>query len=343
MTGLSTLCYIERNHDGKDEVLMLHRIIKPHDVNHGKWIGVGGHFEADESPEECLLREVYEETGYTLTSYRFRGIVTFVSGDGVTEYMHLFTADGFTGTPHDCDEGVLKWVERDKVLSLNLWEGDRVFFRLLNEEPEFFSLKLVYDGHNHLVSATENGKPLELLDILNEDGSKTGIVRERGVAHRDGSLHGTVHIWIVRKNNVGDWEVLLQKRALQKDSNPGAYDISSAGHISSGEDILPSALRELKEELGIEAAPDDLKYIGKHRGSFKAVFHGHPFVDNELSQVYLYTKPVDVDALTLQPEEVSAVKWMSVKDCHEQVKNGTLQNCIYESEFAMVEAALKTL
>ena len=159
MTGLSTLCYIER--DGK--YLMLHRTVKKNDVNKDKWIGVGGHFEADESPEECLLREVREETGYTLTSFRFRALVTFVSGDGVTEYMSLFTADGFTGTPIPCNEGELEWVDKEEVLRLNLWEGDRIFLRLLNESEDFFSLKLVYDGSGGLVSAALNGAPLEHL------------------------------------------------------------------------------------------------------------------------------------------------------------------------------------
>lgn len=159
MTGLSTLCYIER--DGK--YLMLHRTVKKNDVNKDKWIGVGGHFEADESPEECLLREVREETGYTLTSFRFRAIVTFVSGDGVTEYMSLFTADGFAGTPIPCNEGELEWVDKEEVLRLNLWEGDRIFLRLLNESEDFFSLKLVYDGSGGLVSAALNGAPLEHL------------------------------------------------------------------------------------------------------------------------------------------------------------------------------------
>ena len=142
MTGLSTLCYIEK--DGK--YLMLHRTVKENDVNKEKWIGVGGHFEKDESPEECLLREVREETGYTLTSWRYRGIVTFVSGDGVTEYMSLFTADGFQGDPIPCDEGELAWVDIDQVETLNIWEGDKIFFRLLAQDRPFFSLKLVYDG-----------------------------------------------------------------------------------------------------------------------------------------------------------------------------------------------------
>lgn len=156
MPELSTLCYIEK--DGK--YLMLHRTVKENDVNRDKWIGVGGHFEADESPEECLLREVREETGYTLTSYQFRGIVTFISGNGVTEYMSLFTADKFEGKPVACDEGELEWVDKNKVFDLNIWEGDKIFFKLLNETREFFSLKLVYDGHDRLVSASLNGKDM---------------------------------------------------------------------------------------------------------------------------------------------------------------------------------------
>ncbi|MGX8687818.1 MAG: NUDIX hydrolase, partial [bacterium] len=116
---LSTLCYMEK--DG--QYLMLHRVVKKNDVNKDKWIGVGGHFEEDESPEDCLLREVREETGYRLLSWRFRGIVTFVSGNGVTEYMHLFTSDSFEGEPAPCDEGVLEWVDIEKVWNLNLWEG----------------------------------------------------------------------------------------------------------------------------------------------------------------------------------------------------------------------------
>lgn len=156
MEGLSTLCYIE---DG-GRYLMLHRTVKERDVNKDKWIGVGGHFEPGESPEECLLREVREETGYHLTSYRFRGIVTFLSGDGVTEYMHLFTADGFEGTPIECDEGELEWVPTGRIESLNIWEGDKIFFRLLAEDRPFFSLKLVYDGAGGLVSAVLDGQAL---------------------------------------------------------------------------------------------------------------------------------------------------------------------------------------
>ncbi len=156
MTGLSTLCYIIQ--DGR--YLMLHRTVKKNDVNKDKWIGVGGHFEEGESPEECLLREVKEETGYTLTSYRYRGIVTFISGNGVTEYMSLFTADEFEGEPIPCEEGELAWVPVKDVYQLNIWEGDKIFFRLLEEREEFFSLKLVYDGHDGLVSVLLDGKPI---------------------------------------------------------------------------------------------------------------------------------------------------------------------------------------
>ena len=156
--SLSTLCYIEK--DG--QYLMLHRTVKKNDVNKDKWIGVGGHFEADESPEECLLREVWEETGYTLTSWKYRAIVTFVSGNGVTEYMSLFTADAFTGEPIACNEGELVWVNKEDVVTLNIWEGDKIFLRLLNERTDFFSLKLVYDGHDKLVSASLDGKEMEL-------------------------------------------------------------------------------------------------------------------------------------------------------------------------------------
>ena len=152
-TRLSTLCYIEKD----DQYLMLHRIVKKNDVNKDKWIGVGGHFEDGESPEECVLREVKEETGYTLTSYRYRGLVTFVFADVETEYMSLFTADGFEGEQIECNEGILEWVPKSEIESLNIWEGDKIFFRLLAEEEPFFSLKLVYNLQGELVTAALNG------------------------------------------------------------------------------------------------------------------------------------------------------------------------------------------
>lgn len=177
MKSLSTLCYLKRD----NQYLMLHRTMKKNDVNKDKWIGVGGHFEEGESPEECVLREVWEETGYTLTSYQYRGLVTFVSGDGVTEYMSLFTADGFEGEPRTCDEGELEWVPVEKVQDLNIWEGDKIFFRLLEEEVPFFSLKLVYDGHGHLIKASLNGRPMELEQkVFGNDEKKDDSPMKKG-------------------------------------------------------------------------------------------------------------------------------------------------------------------
>ena len=141
---------------------MLHRISKKNDINKDKWIGIGGHFLQNESSEECLLREAKEETGLTLTSYRFRGIVTFIT-DGLeeAEYMHLYTADGFEGELISCDEGTLEWVPKKDIYNLNLWEGDRIFHKLLDEDAPFFSLKLVYKG-NQLVKAVLDGEILKV-------------------------------------------------------------------------------------------------------------------------------------------------------------------------------------
>ena len=152
----STLCYIERG----EEWLLLHRVKKKNDLNKDKWIGVGGKFEDGESPEECVIRETWEETGLTLTDYRYRGIVTFVSDIYETEYMHLFTATGFTGTPHECDEGNLEWIRKEDFAALPQWEGDKIFLRLLEEGAPFFSLKLKYEGDT-LVYAALNGKVLK--------------------------------------------------------------------------------------------------------------------------------------------------------------------------------------
>ena len=153
----TSLCYIER----AGCYLMLHRTKKVNDENHDKWIGIGGKFEEGESPEECMLREVTEETGLSLSSWRYRGIVTFVSDQWGSEYMHLFTADGFTGQLKSCDEGELEWVEKQRLLALPIWEGDKIFLRLLDSEQPFFSLKLRYQGER-LVAAALNGRAMEL-------------------------------------------------------------------------------------------------------------------------------------------------------------------------------------
>ena len=148
----TTLCYIEN----KDSYLMMHRVKKEKDINKDKWVGVGGHFEEGESPEECLLREVREETGLELTSWKLRGVITFSTDIYPTEYMFLYTADGYTGEMIECNEGDLEWVKKSDVYDLPIWEGDKVFFRLLEDDVPVFSLKLRYEG-DKLVETVLNG------------------------------------------------------------------------------------------------------------------------------------------------------------------------------------------
>ncbi len=149
----TTLCYLEK--DGS--YLMLHRVSKKNDVNHDKWIGVGGKFEPGETPEECLLREVREETGLSLVDYNFRGILTFICDKQEPEYIFLFTSSCFTGELKECDEGVLEWVEKSKIKDLELWEGDKEMFRLLEERKQVFSLKLRYE-EDKLLECSEWGR-----------------------------------------------------------------------------------------------------------------------------------------------------------------------------------------
>ena len=153
----STLCYITRG----DEVLMLHRVKKEKDINKDKWVGIGGKFEADETPDECLLREAWEETGLTLTSWKCRAVVTFLTDvpeEG--EYMYLFTADGYEGELKECDEGDLQWISREQLNALPKWEGDQIFLDLLWQDTPFFLLKLRYSG-NKLVEAVLDGKRIK--------------------------------------------------------------------------------------------------------------------------------------------------------------------------------------
>ena len=153
----TTLCYITRG----DEVLMLHRVKKENDINKDKWIGIGGKFLPEESPDDCLLREAKEETGLTLTSWRCRGIVTFLNDCCEGEYMYLFTADGFEGELTECDEGELKWVKRSFLDTLPQWEGDKLFLRLLWQDAPFFLMTLRYSG-DRLQEAVLDGKRLKL-------------------------------------------------------------------------------------------------------------------------------------------------------------------------------------
>lgn len=174
---------------------------------------------------------------------------------------------------------------------------------------------------------------MEYFDLMNPDGTKTGEQKERSQVHRDGDLHATVHIWIARQNpHTGRPELLLQKRSAGKDSFPGCYDISCAGHIAAGDEELPSALRELAEELGIQAAPEELLYLFRHTGYMEKEFNGELFKNYECSGVYLYLKPVEAEQLKLQKEEVESVAWMELESCSRQVHLNNPAYCIFPDE-----------
>lgn len=338
MGNLTTLCYIEKDNC----YLMLHRVKKEQDINKGKWIGLGGHMEVGESPDECVLREVKEECGLCLTSYKIRGVITFLldesNAECSAEYMFLYTADKFSGELLPCDEGELAWIPKEKVYDLPIWRGDRLFFDLLRTKEEFFSLKFIYKD-DILMQAIMDGEPMELFDLLDEKGNPTGMVKERSMVHLEGDLHRTAHVWIVRRKQQV-WQVLLQKRSAGKDAFPGCYDISSAGHVLAGQEYRESALRELFEELGILAKPQELLEIGLHRGWVESEFYGKPFRNDELAMIYLYANPVDVSALKLQVSEVESVLWQDLPECLSKVSAKDTQYCIWEDELIMLDKYL---
>ncbi|MCD8335468.1 MAG: NUDIX domain-containing protein [Clostridiales bacterium] len=178
---------------------------------------------------------------------------------------------------------------------------------------------------------------MELLDIVDKAGRPTGLTVERETAHREGIRHRTSHVWLLRRRGE-TVEILLQKRSQEKDSYPGCYDISSAGHIPAGVDFVPSALRELKEELGLDAAPEELVYCGQRRFSCHAIFHDRPFWDNQVSNVYALWRDVEPESLTLQESEVESVRWFPFRDCLAAVRDGSLPSCIYVEELELVAA-----
>ena len=169
---------------------------------------------------------------------------------------------------------------------------------------------------------------MELLDLRNRDGSLTGERKERELVHRDGDIHGTSHVWIVRTDARGECEVLLQKRSKDKDAYPGCYDISSAGHIPAGDEPLESALRELAEELGIVASDRDLNYAGSFRIQYEKEFHGRMFRDNEVTWVYVYDSPVNIRKLKLQESEVSEVCWFGLDEVWNEIRTDRSRFCV---------------
>lgn len=180
---------------------------------------------------------------------------------------------------------------------------------------------------------------MEMLDVVNEQGEPTGEQVERTVAHCRGDLHRTAHVWIARMRD-GRPQIMLQKRSMNKDSYPGCYDISSAGHIPAGYDYLESAIRELSEELGIHATEQELMLCGFRRIHFSEEFHGKPFVDNQYSNVYLLWHDCEIEDLKLQKEEVEAVIWMDFEECCKGVENNSFPNCIQLEELNMLKAGL---
>lgn len=186
---------------------------------------------------------------------------------------------------------------------------------------------------------------MELLDIRDLNGRTTDEVKDRKKVHEEGDIHGTSHVFILRQNKEdpdGLPELLLQKRSEGKDSFPGCYDISSAGHIPAGDDYLESALRELEEELGIIAGPEELTFIGFHEGYAEEIFYGKPFINHEISKVYIYTGFVDINNLKLQKEEVESVKWMGLQECLEKVRKGDPAYILFPRELEMIENYWKT-
>lgn len=182
---------------------------------------------------------------------------------------------------------------------------------------------------------------MEYLDIRDHDGNVTGKIKEREKVHTDGDIHGTSHVWIARQREDGGCDILLQKRSNQKDSFPGCYDISSAGHLPAGQDYLESAIRELEEELGIHAQKENLIILGIHEGYSEEIFYGKPFRNHEIAKVYLYNQPVEIDTLNLQKEEVESVKWMDLEECYEQIQKSNPQYILFPKELEMIRKYYK--
>ncbi len=184
---------------------------------------------------------------------------------------------------------------------------------------------------------------MEILDVVDENGIPTGETVARDTAHKKGIRHRTAHVWIVRKRSNNEIEVLLQKRSRNKDSYPGCFDISSAGHIPAGEEIIPSALRELKEELGLQVLAQDLIFCGNRTFFHKEIFHGSPFLDSQFSAVYLLVCDRDAESMKIQKEEIEEVVWIDLEIAMNAVKHDTISHCIALEELLMVERACSSI
>mgnify|MGYP005975260061 CR=1 FL=1 len=289
--------------------------------------GVPHHLINVLEPAEAFNVVVFQDMAKrAMERIRENGHIPIVAG-GTGFYIQALLYDiDFTENDGDMEY-------RHRLEALAETEGPQILHQMLRErDPE--SAEAIHENNVKRV--------IRALEFYEKTGEKTGVRRERGVAHRDGSPHGTAHIWVVRPNANGGcgYEVLLQKRSEQKDSYPGCYDISSAGHLSAGEEYLPTAVRELREELGIRATADQLHFIGMHQAKSEAVFHGQPFKDHEISAVYLYQEPVQIENLKLQNEEVESVRWMDYQECREKLKKEEIKSCIRLDEFEMIGKAL---
>ena len=331
----ATLCYIER--DGR--YLMMLRNKKQNDPNEGKWIGVGGKLEEGESPEECARREILEETGLNATELMHFGDVYFRSDVWGEEIMRLFLVTGFEGELADCAEGELHWIEKDKVFDLNLWDGDRIFLQYLITGKRFDEMTLTYEGER-LCRCSVDGEDVELIDVYNEDGSPAGYVASRDYVHWKGLWHTTNHMWIVRQNEVGRYELLLQLRAACKRLYPSCWDISSAGHIPAGEAALQGAVREIQEELGLSVRPEELEYIGTLVMTYDDDY-GEGYHDREHCRISILRKQVSISEMTLQASEVERVMWFGLDGLADAMADGTWKHCLYQEELDFIRPHLE--
>ena len=326
----ATLCYIER--DGK--ILMMFRNKKPNDPNEGKWIGVGGKVEPGETVEQCARREILEETGLTVRELTAWGDVWFRSDVWEDEVMHLFAASGAEGELSECDEGELHWIEKDEVFSLRLWDGDRVFLKYLMQGVKFDRMELEYHG-DRLCRCVVDGNEEELLDVNLRNGEPSGMVVSRDFVHWKGQWHPTVHVWLTGRDPQGKPTLLLQLRAAGKRLYPSHWDISAAGHIPAGERPLNGALRELEEELGVHAAPDDPVYAGVLIMTYDDDI-GQGYHDREHCYVYLLHSDADESEFTLQASEVEKVMWMPFDELYEAVRRNTFHHCLFTRELDFI-------